>query len=63
MPEINESIVNKLQHYSGPVKELAFAALELAENGLSEASIVEQLSSVVRQIAKKSEDLNDTSQS
>ena len=53
MSDVNELIKQKLSGYPSDVQELAFTAIKLAETGLPEVSISEQLESVVRQIIKK----------
>jgi hypothetical protein len=53
MSDVNELIRRKLKAYSHDVQELAFTAIKLSDSGLPEASISEQLESVVRQIVRR----------
>lgn len=53
MPDINELIKKKLETYPSEIYEVAIKALELAESGLPEVSIAEQLGNVIRQIIRK----------
>jgi len=54
MPNVNELILEKLKEYPPDVFKLARKALKLA-GSFPEASVAEQLGSVVRQIVKKGE--------
>lgn len=52
MPEINELIKKKLESFSSDVVTLAMEAIKNSEKGLPEASVVEYLENVVRQIIR-----------
>jgi len=56
MSDINKLIIDKLKKHTSDVQELCEIAIQCAEQGLSEASIAEQLNSVVRNIIKKGVD-------
>lgn len=53
MSDINKLILDKLKSYPSDVQELCEIAIQYAEQGLPETSIVEQLNSVARNIVKK----------
>jgi malate/lactate dehydrogenase len=52
MADINELIKKKLEELPPNISELATEAIKLSERGLSEISIAEQLSNVVRRIVR-----------
>ena len=54
MTEVNEMILEKLKEYPRDIYELGKKAIELSES-YPEASIVEQLKSVVRRIVHESQ--------
>ena len=60
MREINELILRKLDEYPSTTREIAKSALELAEKGLSDSTIAEQLSSVIRKLSTEGGEDVDT---
>lgn len=56
MPDINELIKKKLEIYPSEICEVAIKTLELAESGLPEVSIAEQIGNIIRQVVRKKGD-------
>jgi hypothetical protein len=53
METVNEVVRLKLEAYPKPEAQLALKAIELAEKYRNEASVAEQLNSVVRQLTRE----------
>lgn len=59
METVNEVVRRKLQAFDKTEAQLALKAIQLAEKGGSEASVAEQLASVVRQLTKEKRQQHD----
>ncbi len=60
MLDINVRIINRIKELDPDVSDLALAAIQSAEMGLSEIAIEERLQTVVRQIVRKRMEISDS---